>query len=88
MFVFCYPLHDPTLSGMPKGGALITVAAELITSASEVAAYPDSDDDDSDDEVSGRAASFSVGSRKLMGEVYVKKERMEGANSWIYIVYI
>ena len=66
---------------MKKGGALTTVAAELIATASEVAAFPDSDDDDSDEEDSeGRRAkrSFSVSKRRLKGEVFIQKEHEDG----------
>lgn len=66
---------------MKKGGALTTVATELIATASEVAAYPDSDDDESDDEDGeGHRAkrSFSVSNRKLQGQVFMRKEHMDG----------
>ena len=55
---------------MKRDGILISVAKELIASASEVAAYPDSDDDDSDDDEDARRAnrSFSDNDRKLKGK--------------------
>lgn len=71
-------IRDGKVRGMKKGGALTTVAVELMASASVVAAYPDSDDDESDDENGGvRATSFSVYSRKLAGDTYVKKVRVD-----------
>lgn len=68
---------------MKKGGALTTVATELIATASVVAAFPDSDDDDSDDDDKSRgrpSRSFSVSKRRLKGSVFVKKEHVDGAS--------
>ena len=64
---------------MKKGGALSSVATELIASASEVAAYPDSDDDESDDDedVQRATRSFSVSKQKVRGSVFIKKQTIE-----------
>jgi hypothetical protein len=53
---------------MKKGGTLLTVAAELMAS----------DSDEEEDGRRGVGRSFSVSKRKLMGQVFVKKERFSG----------
>lgn len=62
---------------MKRGGTLISVAAELIASAAEVAAFPDSDDDESDDEAEGSAGSLRSGQQRLTGTVYTMKHYAE-----------